>query len=111
MNFAIALLMLINHDRTYALVLDDVLVNRAEQRAEYLCSHNQWSHDGWLDSFKDIKFKQAGENLAKNFDGATSTHEALMNSPSHKKNIVNKKYKRIGIGRGSCNITVELFKD
>lgn len=39
----------------------------------------------------------AGENLAKDFTSAQSTMTALMNSPSHRKNILNDKYSEIGI--------------
>ncbi len=105
----IALYMMINSERSTYLTLDPVLSNRAELRAEYLCAHNQWSHDGWLTSFKGIEASYEGENLAKGFKDATSTNQALMASPTHKGNIVNWHYWKVGLGQ-ACGITVELFK-
>src|SRR3989344_1732710 len=43
------------------------------------------------------KFSLAGENLAKNFSSPEDVVTAWMNSPSHKENIMNSKYKDIGI--------------
>jgi len=40
----------------------------------------------------------AGQNLAVNFDDAQSLNSAWMNSPTHRANIVNAGYSRIGIG-------------
>jgi hypothetical protein len=38
-----------------------------------------------------------GENLARNFTSVAMAHKALMASPSHKDNILNKKYTDVGI--------------
>jgi hypothetical protein len=43
------------------------------------------------------RYIYAGENLAKDFTSAQSTVKALMNSQSHRKNILNEKYSDIGI--------------
>lgn len=43
------------------------------------------------------KFSYAGENLAKNFYTSEEVVAAWMASPSHKENIVNSKYREIGI--------------
>jgi hypothetical protein len=50
----------------------------------------------------------AGENLAKGDEPAKSIHEALMDSPTHRKNILNAKFDLLGVG---CyeDICVELF--
>ena len=57
-----------------------------------------------------------GENLAMNFTSAESVHNALMQSPSHKKNILNEKYSDVGLAVVSgkidgknTNILVQLF--
>ena len=44
------------------------------------------------------KYRYAGENLARDFSNASSAMDAWMNSPTHKENILNPKYKEIGIG-------------
>jgi hypothetical protein len=44
------------------------------------------------------KYSYAGENLARDFQDASSTVTAWMNSPSHRENMLNPNYKDIGIG-------------
>ena len=50
----------------------------------------------------------AGENLAKGIDTPARIHEALMDSPTHRKNILDPRFNRVGVG---CydSICVELF--
>lgn len=103
----IELLLLMNLVRTSPLIENPVLSERAEARAEYLCEIGQWSHDGFKESFDGFG-GYVGENLAKGFDSATSTHEALMASPTHRANILKAEYRQVGIGE-ACGITVELF--
>ena len=45
----------------------------------------------------DYRFTFAGENLAKNFENNEDVVEAWMNSPSHRENLLNPKYKDVGI--------------
>ena len=82
----------------------------ATERAITLCKNNQWSHLGWKDSFKNSTSTYIGENLAKGFISDQFSHLALMNSPTHKANIINPKFKQLGIGK-ACGITVELFSN
>ena len=44
------------------------------------------------------KYRYAGENLARDFSSATSAVDAWMNSPTHRENILNPKYREVGIG-------------
>ena len=44
------------------------------------------------------KYQYAGENLARDFSNANDAVNAWMNSPTHRENILNSKYKEIGIG-------------
>jgi uncharacterized protein YkwD len=62
-----------------------------------------------MSSFKGLNYKYAGENLAEGFDNDLQAFVALMNSKSHRDNILNTKYKQVGIGYGSCNLQVVLF--
>ena len=50
----------------------------------------------------------AGENLAKGVDTPANIHKALMESPTHRKNIMDPRFNHLGVG---CydNICVELF--
>lgn len=104
-----------NQARTTPLTYDTDLADRAQVRAEQLCATKQWSHTGWKDAFKGLGGFQ-GENLAKyevskrqtDKARATAIQKALMASPTHKANIVNEKFTRIGIGT-ACDVTVYLF--
>lgn len=44
-----------------------------------------------------INYVQAGENIAGNQD-VQKAHDALMNSPGHRKNILSSDFTHIGIG-------------
>lgn len=103
-----ALFMMINAERTVPLQMDATLSYNAQYRAELLCSQKFFSHDYWQSSFYYLKPRYIGENLARDFKDATSTNDALMASPTHRANIVNTKYTKIGIGQ-SCGNVVELF--
>lgn len=89
--------------------LGPVVENEALDKAAYLkgmnmFEENYWSHfapsgkspwDFILGS--GYKFTYAGENLAKNFYNSSDVVEAWMNSPTHRDNLLNGKYKDIGI--------------
>jgi len=83
----------------------DVLSKSAQAKAEHMFAHNYWAHnapDGtnpWH-FFKLVgyDYQVAGENLAKDFYDTDTMIKAWMNSPTHKDNILNPKYKEIGIG-------------
>ena len=107
----ITLLFLINLVRDVPLQESAVLNQRAEIRAEQLCDDKQWSHLGWENSFKGLDYDYAGENLSKDYDNDIDAFIALMNSPTHRFNILNKNYSEIGIGYSKeCNLKVELFR-
>lgn len=105
----LTLLVLMNMVRPHALIEDKVLDQRAQVRAEYLCAQQQWSHAGWLTSFKGIKYTYAGENLAKDFASTSQEFNAFMASPTHRANIVKPQYKHVGFGH-ACTIDVTLFQ-
>jgi uncharacterized protein YkwD len=50
----------------------------------------------------------AGENLVKGMDTPENIHKALMSSPTHRKNILDPRFERIGVGCYDY-ICVELF--
>ncbi len=107
----ITLLFLINLVRDVPLQESAVLNQRAEIRAEQLCDDRQWSHDGYVESFKGLDWDYVGENLSKDYANDLDAFIALMRSPKHKANILNKNYSEIGIGYSKeCNLKVELFR-
>ena len=94
-------LLLVNALRAEPLVESDILDARAEIRAEYLCKQSQWSHEGWVESFKDVPYQYAGENLAINFSDSLDVEHAWMASPEHKANIMNREFREVGFGMAS----------
>lgn len=87
------------------LTLNGTLSNAALSKGNDMITKDYWAHvapDGtqpW--SFitnVGYKYRYAGENLARDFSNASSAVDAWMNSPTHRENILNPKYKEIGIG-------------
>ena len=87
-----------------SLTYSSTLSESAKEKAEDMFKYDYWSHNSpqgktpW--TFFDTvgyKYSIAGENLAKDFYDTDSLMKAWMNSPTHKANIVQNKYKEIGI--------------
>ncbi len=86
-------------------VLENSALDKAAQlKAQNMLTENYWAHfapsgktpwDFMLGS--GYKFTFAGENLAKNFYKSEDVVVAWMASPTHKDNLLNPKYKDIGI--------------
>jgi len=81
---------------------------------------SHWSPEGkspwhWI-SLAGYDYQYAGENLAIGFFDATEVHRALVNSPTHKENIVSPDYEEMGIavvekdfGGRSSFLVVQMF--
>ena len=83
---------------------DPTLSQAAQQKAEDMFADGYWAHvapDGTQPWFFITKagydYIYAGENLAKDFQESDSVVVAWMESPSHRQNILNEKFKDIGI--------------
>lgn len=70
--------------------------------------YSDWSHNNWKTSFKDSGCDYIGENLSKNFKSSKKELKSFMKSSTHKENILNEHYQRIGIG-GYKKVSVYLF--
>ncbi len=87
-----------------ALSANALLSKAAANKAQDMLAKGYFDHTGpdgsrpwdWISS-AGYGYLYAGENLAKDFTNAASTVAALMNSASHKKNILNENYKDIGV--------------
>ncbi len=87
------------------LVSENTALNKAAAlKAQNMFDENYWAH--FAPSGKTpwdfilstgYKFTYAGENLAKNFYNSDDVVTAWMNSPTHRDNLLNPKYKDIGI--------------
>jgi len=84
------------------LKLNDSLNEAARQKASAMFTFGCWSHNcngktPWS-FFKNVEYHYlyAGENLARDFSNSESVVNAWMESPTHRENILNGKYKDIG---------------
>lgn len=83
-------------------VLSEELTKSAYLKAVTMLLNNCWSHYCPDSPWKDIDFMQyeyyfAGENLAYGFESTNSMIKAWLDSPDHRKNILNPNYQEIGI--------------
>lgn len=117
----------VNQDRALnnlpELKINNVLSASAMLKAQDMIDKDYFAHynpDGkkpWdFINRSQYEYLYVGENLAINFTNAEAVHSALMNSPSHKKNILSDRYVDIGIAMLSgelqgkqTNVLVELF--
>ncbi len=87
-----------------ALAIDMELTKVARIKSQDMIDNNYFSHNSptygspfdMMKSF-GIKYVKAGENIAGN-QNVASAHDALMNSPGHRQNILSPDYTHIGIG-------------
>ncbi len=126
-QISLAILELTNQDRIKnnleQVVINPILNQSALAKAEDMSLNSYFAHyspDGkkpwdWI-SRDEYAYLFVGENLAMNFTSAQAAHQALMQSSTHRKNILNEKYNEIGlavisgeINNKKTNILVELF--
>lgn len=79
----------------------------AQARAEFLCAHNQWSHEGWRESFNYqyfIQAKRIGENLlyGDRYQTARTMVGSWVNSPAHYANMTSDEFNEFGMGIKYC---------
>jgi uncharacterized protein YkwD len=101
---------------------DSCLATKASMRAKRMVTEHYFGHKDpktgknpvWKtvslcipDKSKRSKVP-AGENLAKGIDTPANIHQALMKSPAHRKNIMDRRFNRLGVGCYDY-ICVELF--
>lgn len=86
-----------------SLSLNNKLNESALLKAQDMLANQYWAHTSpegvdpwkWFETV-DYEYVEAGENLAKGFYLTDAVMMAWMNSPDHKKNIVNPNYKEVG---------------
>jgi len=77
--------------------------------AEDLCHHGRFSHTGsdgssMVDRARriDLEFRTLAENIAKGQQTADAVVREWMNSPGHRKNILNDDFDRVGVAKTRC---------
>jgi len=104
-------------------VANSLLNQAAAAKAADMFDKDYWAHQSpsgqepW--SFLDqagYDYRVAGENLARDFSNPVSVVEAWMKSPTHRENILNPKFKEIGVavvdgnlGGISTTLVVQFF--
>ena len=83
------------------------------EHARY-CPDNKYDKDlcrKWSTIFGDLNITHngAGENIARGFATVSGAMKGFMNSESHRKNIMNPKYKYVGIGIAEYSQTSYYF--
>lgn len=78
------------------------LARAALRRARRLAAAGRMdSHRGWLTALKAVRFPlsrhKVGENIAQGQDRAAEVMKDWMDSPGHKANILNPRYRYIGV--------------
>ena len=102
---------------------NEKLSQAASDKAEDMVLKNYFAHTSpkgitpwrWIEK-ENYGYNYAGENLAMDFTSAEKMNEAWLASPTHRANILNEKYKEIGIAvrEGVINghtttIVVQIF--
>jgi hypothetical protein len=97
------------------LKINQSLNQGAQLKAGDMFAFDYWAHESpsgrepW-EFFREVDYdyRVAGENLARDFMNADDVVQAWMESPTHRDNIVNAKYKEIGVA--VVNGTLEGIK-
>jgi len=86
-----------------ALSTNELLTKAAYAKAKAIIESQTFQHDigdrrfsSWVKDV-DYKYTYIGENLALDFTTSEGAIKAWLNSPSHKKNLLNDKFKEIGV--------------
>ncbi len=103
------------NDGKNPLKLDTKLIAAAEVHANDMNDNNIFSHTGSDGSSvsdrvnrQDYSWNAVAENIANGQRNAQQVHDAWMNSPGHRTNILNARYTEIGLSR-VANLWVQVF--
>ncbi len=107
-----------------ALNVNPLLVSAAQMKADDMAEKGYFAHTSpegvtpwyWFDA-AGYNYRHAGENLAVNFTETHRVDQAWMDSPTHKRNIINESFEEIGIatavgeykGNREAVFVVQLF--
>jgi hypothetical protein len=94
---------------------NETLDKIAQDKLEDMIKNNYFAHTSpkgvtpwsWYER-EGYDYKYAGENLAINFLTAEGQHKAWMDSPTHKKNILNPQFQEVGVAVGAGEINNQM---
>lgn len=97
------------------LIKNDQLSAAAQAKLDDMLTNNYFQHTSpsgvepwhWLDE-KGYVYVVAGENLAMDFRTAEAQQKAWMESPTHRKNILNANFQEVGVAVGQGMISGKL---
>lgn len=99
------------------LIMDNKLFNAAHAHAVDMSRRKYFSHTspngvGMTSRLRKagVTYTTAGENIARGHDSAKSVVSGWMNSPGHRRNILRKTYRKVGIARFN-NYWVQNFSN
>jgi uncharacterized protein YkwD len=106
-----------------AITENETLSNAAFKKLEDMFAKGYWDHIGpngetaWdFINGAGYRYTLAGENLARGFNNSEDVLRAWMESPTHKANILNSRFREIGVAVGSgklggnnTTVIVQLF--
>jgi len=85
----------------------------AQQQANRMAAEERMFHQDLKIVLRKCKAKTVGENVAHGFESPKENMKAWMASPGHRKNILNPKFNRLGIGvardTNGHSYTVQVF--
>ena len=92
------------------LACDPALTAAARRHSEDMCAQNYFDHTGRDGSSAGDRMRRAGaqfrtwaENIAYGYGSADRVHTGWMNSPGHRRNLLNGSLGRVGVGYADCN--------
>lgn len=97
------IVMVINQYRGFnhlpALQTSQTLEKTTEYRVNDMVNSNYFAHNKFSNILEifNVNFKIAGENIAKGYDNESKLVDAWMASPKHRKQILDKRFKYIGV--------------
>jgi hypothetical protein len=104
------------HTENRRLEWDECLAQKAFKRAKKLVASGAFAHKdprtgknpAWEMVVQCDRYRYAAENLAKGNEPAEAIHRALMQSPTHRANLISSRYRFLGVG---CfdSVCVQLF--
>jgi len=80
-----------------ALKLDGTLVYRARLHSKKMAAKGTIFHSNLYKTVSGLDWRIAGENVGMG-PSMVSLHKAFMNSPPHRRNVLERRYRKLGVG-------------